>query len=260
MLETLFGNKNIQNILLFLLVNRKCYGQELHRALKTPLTPLQQALHRLERGEWIISRYEGKTRLYEFNTSHPLLEELESLLRKHFSLLPLHKKTAFHALRTVAPPHHALEVLLTCWEKLLRARTFSCHARSQRRLENPWQGNGDVIVSQENPSTLLFTEKGCWHTHPNGKTNFSNVFRWTLDRNAQTLSLEHLRRGPQHPVFLFHLIPSGKKTLTSIDSHLCGEDAYFGDIQFDKHYLRLQWRVLGPQKNEELICSYSPCP
>ena len=49
MLEVLCGNKNVQRILVFLFVNGKCYGTQLHRSLGTPLTPLQKALNRLEK-------------------------------------------------------------------------------------------------------------------------------------------------------------------------------------------------------------------
>ncbi len=58
MLEVLCGNKNVQRILLFLFVNGKCYGSQLHRSLKAPLTPLQKAFNRLEKGGLITNDYE----------------------------------------------------------------------------------------------------------------------------------------------------------------------------------------------------------
>lgn len=87
-------------------------------------------------------------------------------------------------------------------------------------------------------------------------TGFSNVFRWTLDRKAGVISLEHLRRGLDRPVFLFHLAPSGIQSLSSVDSHLCGDDTYFGQIHFDLYAFRLNWRVIGPKKNEEIDYFY----
>lgn len=92
MLEGLCGNKNVQRILFFLFVNGKCYGSQLHKALKTSLTPLQKALSRLEKGGVIMSAYEGKTRMYQFNPSFPLLNELEPLLKKAYTLYSLLKK------------------------------------------------------------------------------------------------------------------------------------------------------------------------
>ena len=76
MFEALFGNLNIQRILIFLYINSRCYGVQLHRLLNVPLTPIQKALQRLELGGIIVSYHEGKTRLYQFNPAFPLREEL----------------------------------------------------------------------------------------------------------------------------------------------------------------------------------------
>ena len=62
MLEGLCGNKNVQKVLLFLFVNNKCYGAQLQRLLRTPLTSLQNALARLEKGRIIASYCEGKNK------------------------------------------------------------------------------------------------------------------------------------------------------------------------------------------------------
>src|SRR5580700_6563000 len=95
MLEGLCGNKNVQKVLLFLFVNSKCYGAQLQRLLKTPLTSLQNALARLEKGRIIISYLEGKTKLYQLNPVYPLLPELEQLLKKTFTLLSPQDKKLF---------------------------------------------------------------------------------------------------------------------------------------------------------------------
>ena len=73
MLEALCGNNSIQKVLMFLFVNGKCYGTQLHKTLKTPLTPIQKALERLEKGGILMSYYEGKTRVYQFDPAYPLL-------------------------------------------------------------------------------------------------------------------------------------------------------------------------------------------
>lgn len=111
-------------------------------------------------------------------------------------------------------------------------------------------------VVQSGDYQLLFTEKGSWKTAEGKEINFSNVFRWTYDRIAEVISLEHLRFGANNPVFLFHLAPSSQRSLDSIGSHLCGSDSYFGQILCDRNSLRLNWRVVGPRKNEELSCIY----
>ena len=70
------------------------------------------------------------------------------------------------------------------------------------------------------------------------------------------ISLERLRRGPDPSVFLFRLALSGKNLLSSVDSHLCEGDTYFGQIHFNRYNLRLNWRVIGPKKNEKIDCFY----
>lgn len=264
MLEVLCGNKNIQRILIFLFVNGRCYGTQLHRALKTPLTPLQKALNRLEKGNLITSHYEGKTRLYQFNPSYPLMNELEQLLKKAYTLLPAHEKKDYYIvkedlLKQARNQENNRQVLLAFWEKLRGVTQLTFHAKTKSKEERGWngRGKGEVGISKEGGNLLIFNEKGTWQDKQGAEMSFSNIFRWTLDRSAGVISLEHLRRGPDHPVFLFHLAPSGKYSLSSVDSHLCGGDTYFGQIHFDRYSLRLNWRVIGPKKNEEIDYYYS---
>jgi hypothetical protein len=54
----------------------------------------------------------------------------------------------------------------------------------------------------------------------------------------------------------FHLTPTGSNLLTSVESHLCEEDAYLAQALWDRHSIRLTWRVIGPQKNEEMEYHY----
>lgn len=264
MLEVLCGNKNIERILLFLFVNGKCYGTQLHRSLGVPLTPLQNALNRLEEGGLITSYYEGKTRVYQFNPSYPLLSELEQLLKKAYTLLPAPSKKEYYVVKeglktSSAFQENRTQMLLKFWEKLMGVSQLTFHAKTKSKEEKGWngRGQGEVVIDKESPSQLIFHEKGTWRDKENEEVNFSNIFRWTLDRQAGVISLEHLRRGPEHPVFLFHLAPSGKHSFSSVDSHLCEGDAYFGQMHFDRFHLRLNWRVIGPKKNEEIDYFYS---
>ncbi len=150
-------------------------------------------------------------------------------------------------------------MLLAFWEKLLNVTEVSFHAMSKTGEEIGWngKGQGEVTKTKEGSNILTFTEKGTWQGKQGGELAFRNVFRWTLDRRAGVISLEHLRRGPDHPVFLFHLAPTSKHALSSVDSHLCEGDTYFGRIHFDRFSLRLNWRVIGPKKNEEINYYYS---
>ena len=264
MIEALCGNKNVQRILIFLFVNGKSYGTQMHRFLKTPLTPLQKALLRLEKGGIIISFYEGKTRLYQFNPAYPLLTELEQLLKKAYTLLPAHEKKDYYVSKdesTNKSTHqeNKPKALFTFWKKLGDVRQLTFNAKSKSKDEHGWngKGKGDVLVTKEGDNILIFSEKGSWQGHQGEEISFSNVFRWTLDRFSGMISLEHLRRGLSYPVSLLHLAPTSKQTLSSVNSHLCEGDTYFGQIHFDRHAIRLNWRVIGPKKNEEIDYYYS---
>lgn len=262
MLDVLCGSKTVQKILIYLFVNGKGYGAEIQRQLSTPLTPVQKGLQRLEKGGIILSYYEGKTKLFQLNPAFPLMPELDALLKKSFTLLPPQEKKLYHAAvhtNTKIAQLENLDVLLCFWQKLKQVKHLAFKAKSNNKAEGGWngKGTGEVHTTLDNDNTLIFHERGRWHTADQREFEFSNTFRWSIDRQRQMISLEHLRRGPNLPVFLFHLIPSGNHSLTSVDSHLCGGDVYFGQISCNTQRLRLHWRVIGPQKNEELDYYYS---
>jgi len=259
----LFGSKNIERVLIFLFVNGKCYGNALHKSFGIPLTPVQKALARLEKGGVLMSDYEGKTRVFRFNPSFPLLEELQQLLKKSYTLLPTSEKKNYRMAMQQADlrlmGNERGEALRIFWEKLLKIKQLKFHARSQSVQESGWNGAGigTVVVTKEGSHVAIFQESGTWKNRQGEEIRFNNVFRWTLDPLAWMISLEHLRLGVDHPVFLFHLAPLSLQTLASIDSHLCEGDVYFGRVFFDAKMFRMHWRVIGPKKNEEIDYFYS---
>lgn len=263
MFEVVFGNKSVAKILIFLFVNGKCYGAQLQRIFSLPLTPLQKVLIRLEKGRLITSHYEGKTRIYCFNQAFALMPELLDLLKKAYTLLPPDEKKLFYTTcdcgkQSQGGAGRRMSTLLEFWGRLssVKKLTFSAHSQSKEDLGWNGHGTGEVTVTKEGSNLLLFSEKGFWKGKSSQDINFANVFRWTLDKISGTIMLEHLRRGPENPVFLFHLAPSTQHSLSSVNSHLCGGDSYMGQVHFDRSGLKLSWRVIGPTKNEEMRYSY----
>lgn len=88
MLELLFGNSIIEEVLFFLLANERCYASQLRRLFQTPIYSFQLALDRLENGGVVVSRREGRTRVYQFNPRYPFLKELKAFLEKAYQFLP----------------------------------------------------------------------------------------------------------------------------------------------------------------------------
>lgn len=266
MLKSLFGNRNVERILLFLFVNERCYGTQLQTLLRVPLTPIQKALLRLEKEGILQSDYEGKTRIYRFHPSCPLRWELEALLKKAYTLLPPQEKKRYcfiHKPKLSAEEEGKRErnrqqELLAFWERLGSIRRLSLSAKSKIKEGRSMKtGKAEVDVSTPVPSIVIFQEKGFWLLDDLPDTSFNNIFRWTLDLKDSLISLEHLRYGQNHPVFLFHLAPTHPGMLESVDSHLCGEDTYLGNIIWNLNQIQFHWRIIGPRKNDELIYLYS---
>lgn len=260
MLTGLFGNQTIQKVLLFLFINNKCYGTQLKRLLKTPLTTIQHALSRLEEGNILIGMYEGKAKLYQFNPHFPLINEIELLLKKAYTLLPPEEKKLYSLVQLESVEKRFQEPqLIDFWEKLCKVTRFTRLARSRTKEEKGWngKGRGEVVVTKTSDTTLLFHERGAWQVNQGEDISFSNIFRWTIDRNAGVISLEHLRHGVDQPVFLFHLTPTSNRILASVDSHLCAEDVYLATAPWDRYSIRLNWRVIGPKKNDEMEYCYT---
>lgn len=267
MLDGLCGNRTVPKILLFLFVNGRSYGTELKGALGTALTPIQKALQRLERAGIIMSYYEGKTRLYQFNPACPQLSELEMLLRSSYNQLTLVQKQRYYLAKEGRAKELSAEkkreVVLKVWKRLASVSRLTVHVKTkeQRPLENTRgysnKGVGEVAVKREGEGVLIFSEKGQWHRSLSDPVGFTNLFRWTLDRMSSSITLEHLRHGIEDPVALLQLTPSSPHSLSSNDSQLCAEDIYFGQLFFDEERLCLNWRVIGPKKNEEIHYYYS---
>jgi hypothetical protein len=259
-LKSLFGCKSVEQILLYLLVNEKGYAHQLHQILPISLTPIQKALTRLEEGEILISTYEGKIRLYQFNPAYPLLNELEMLLKRAFHQLPPHEKKRYYYLKQLRSRERKeqYELLQYIWNQLLTITSVTWVAKSHSKQTKEWnrKGNGKVTIKQDG-QTLIFNEQGKWREDQGDTHHYSNRFRWIWSHLEGMLSLEHLRFGETNPVFLFHLVPTKVNLLESLNSHLCGEDTYFGWLQYSNLFLQLNFRTIGPKKNEEIEYVYT---
>ncbi len=267
MLQQLFGSKSVAKILLFLFVNEKCYGSQIQTLLKTSLTPIQKALQRLEEDGILTSHYEGKLRMYQISPTYPLRNELEMLLKTAYRLLSSQEKKLYCFIHKPRLPFQEeihrdrdkKEELLKFWALLGQIKSLSFSTKSRKGGELVTQiGRAEVLISSPSPSVLIFQEKGHWFRDQVPETAFNNSFRWTLDVNSSLITLEHLRYGLTHPVFLFHLTPTKPSMLEAVDAHLCAADTYLGSILWSRTDIAFHWRVIGPLKNDELVYHYTP--
>lgn len=252
-LQPLLANRNIERILLFCFVNESCYGSLLHTLLQVPLTPIQHALRRLEEGEVLISHVERKRKIYRLNPDYPLYSELQNLLRKCYTLLPPEEKRLYcfvHTPKLDAEKRGHLQAkkrLRAFFKRLSSVSELSFRADDQR-------GQATVATLAPTPERLIFEERGQWLE--NGSA-FSNAFRWTMDLDARLITLEHLRYGADHAVFLLNLAPTAAGTLESVDAHFCSGDTYLGNVRWDNQAIDLHWRIIGPRKNQKLLYRYT---
>lgn len=255
MLKSLFGSKSAERILLFLLVNEECYASQIQKAYGIALTPLQSILQKFEQDGIVTSLYQGKKKLYRISPHFPLIKELKALLQKGFlHLPPVEKKPLFLFPESKAVDYSKMKraalSLQAFWERILEVKQMTI------RTHTGEEAIGEVNVKEEKPGVLLFIVRGKWVKGIGQETAFHNSLRWTFLFEDSLIRLEHLRHGPDHPIFLSHLSPISPRHLQSIDPHLCKGDCYFGRLEFSKPGIYMTWRILSDQKNETLHYVY----
>jgi hypothetical protein len=271
--DALFGNPTIEKILLFLLVNEKCYAAQIRHCLGGALTPIQQALNRLEKGKIVISELEGKTRVFRFNPHYAFLRELQALLKQGYHQLQLHDQHQYYCSREKRTPvasrtnlrkqklplPSSQDILGVLWERLRCVTHLSFSARSHQSNPLGWNGKGQasVKVDAPTPRSFIFQEQGVWTSEDGKPFDFKNCYRWTWNSAKLLISLEHLRHGADNPVFLFELTPFSDAQFKTVHPFLCRHDTYLATLTCRSDAIAFDWRILGPRKNEEIHYIYA---
>ncbi|MCF6244933.1 MAG: ArsR family transcriptional regulator [Sulfurovum sp.] len=82
MLEELFGSKNRERVLQYILARGEGYAKEMADFYESSVDPIQKQLERLEIGGILVSKTAGRTRLFMFNPRYAFKNELVALLEK----------------------------------------------------------------------------------------------------------------------------------------------------------------------------------
>ena len=82
MLEELFGSKNRERVLQYILTNGQGYAKGIADFYDSSVDPIKKQLERLEFGGILVSQTVGRTRLFMFNPRYAFKEELIALLEK----------------------------------------------------------------------------------------------------------------------------------------------------------------------------------
>ena len=81
MLEGLFGNKSAEKVMLSIFVYGELHASAIAQQHTTALDPIKKQLERFEEAGFLISRVVGRSRLYKFNETNPLIKPLKELLK-----------------------------------------------------------------------------------------------------------------------------------------------------------------------------------
>ena len=87
MLSTLFGSKNVELVLYYLICHEKCYAKALSNEFNIAINGIQYALQKLEKDGVLVSSVEKKIRWYTFNKENPCNRELQLFLWGAFQQL-----------------------------------------------------------------------------------------------------------------------------------------------------------------------------
>lgn len=82
MLEELFGSKNRERVLQYILANGQGYAKEIADFYGSSVDPIQKQLERMEEGGILVSQTVGRTRLFMFSPRYAFKNELVALLEK----------------------------------------------------------------------------------------------------------------------------------------------------------------------------------
>lgn len=89
MLEGVFGNATAEKVLLYLEQFEEGYAFGIARAFdELPVSMVQRQLERLEAAGVLVSRLQGRTRVYSWSPRFAFERELRALLRKALGKLP----------------------------------------------------------------------------------------------------------------------------------------------------------------------------
>lgn len=140
------------------------------------------------------------------------------------------------------------------WERFREIVAVRFTSKSHTGIGWSGAGSGIVKVSEPAPNFLIFNESGSWRQDGGKEIRFSNVFRWTL-LEAQ-IRLEHLRFGADNPVFLFDMAADVDGVWREINPHPCRDDCYRASLCLKNEQVFVNWRVLGPKRNEVIDYIY----
>ena len=95
MLAELFGSQTTEKCLLFIAAMGESYALEIANTFEISKTQVTRTLVKLEQADILVGQEKGRTRVYVLNKSWYLAKELNALLQKALSNIPLDEQEKY---------------------------------------------------------------------------------------------------------------------------------------------------------------------
>ncbi|HWU43894.1 MAG TPA: winged helix-turn-helix domain-containing protein [Bdellovibrio sp.] len=95
MLAELFGSQTTEKCLLFIAAIGESYVLEIAKTFGISKTQVTRTLTKLEQADILVGQEKGRTRIYSLNKSWYLFKELNALLGKALSNIPLDQQEKY---------------------------------------------------------------------------------------------------------------------------------------------------------------------
>lgn len=95
MLSELFGSQTTEKSLLFIAAIGESYALEIANTFQISKTQVARTLLKLEQADILIGQEKGRTRVYSLNKTWFLSKELNALLQKALSNVPLDQQEKY---------------------------------------------------------------------------------------------------------------------------------------------------------------------
>ncbi len=95
MLSELFGSQTTEKSLILIAALGESYALEIANTFEISKTQVARTLNKLEQSDILLGQEKGRTRIYSLNKSWVLAKELNNLLQKALSSLPLDEQEKY---------------------------------------------------------------------------------------------------------------------------------------------------------------------
>jgi len=119
-------------------------------------------------------------------------------------------------------------------------------------------GRGMGQVNKEiHTDTVVYYESGRWGVETGKLIKYKSINEWELKNNFN-IGLAHPRYEKSSPIALVELAPASGHRWESKTPYLCDNDQYTADLVITGDMFSLQWRIEGPEKNQQILTHYFP--